>query len=41
MLATRVVKTVILPVKKSVKPIREAKPAGGNTVPASVEPAAK
>ena len=41
MIATRVVKTPILQVKKVVKPIREAKPAGGNAVPASVEPAAK
>ena len=41
MIATRVVKAVILQVKKSAKPIREAKPEGGNTVPASVEPVAK
>ena len=39
--ATRVVKMPIIQVKKSVKPIREAKPAGENTVPASVEPAIK
>jgi hypothetical protein len=43
MIATRVVnvKPVILQPKKTAKPIKEAKPAGGNTVPASVEPAAK
>jgi hypothetical protein len=43
MIATRVVnvKPVILQSKKTAKPIKEAKPAGGNTVPASVEPAAK
>ena len=41
MLATRVVKVVIIQVKKAAKPIKEAKPAGGNTVPASVEPAIK
>lgn len=43
MIATRVVnvKPVILPSKKTAKSIKEAKPAGGNTVPASVEPAAK
>ena len=41
MIATRVVKTVIIQVKKAAKPIKEAKPAGENTVPASVEPAAK
>ena len=41
--ATRVVnvKPVILQSKKTAKPIKEAKPEGGNTVPASVEPAAK
>lgn len=41
MIATRVVKAVIIQVKKAAKPIKEAKPAGENTVPASVEPAAK
>ena len=43
MIATRVVnvKPVILQSKKTAKPIKEAKPAGGNTVPASIEPAAK
>ena len=43
MIATRVVnvKPVILQSKKTAKPIKEAKPEGGNTVPASVEPAAK
>jgi uncharacterized protein YqfB (UPF0267 family) len=43
MIATRVVnvKPVILQSKKTAKSIKEAKPAGGNTVPASVEPAAK
>ena len=41
MIATRVVKPVILQVKKAAKPIKEAKPSDGNTVPASVEPAAK
>jgi hypothetical protein len=41
MIATRVVKAPILQVKKVVKPIKEAKPAGGNAVPAIVEPAAK
>jgi len=39
--ATRVVKAPIIQVKKVAKPIKEAKPAGENTVPASVEPAAK
>ena len=39
--ATRVVKAPIIQVKKVAKPIKEATPAGGNTVPASVEPAAK
>ena len=41
MIATRVVKAVIIQVKKAAKPIKEAKPEGGNTVPASVEPAIK
>ena len=39
--ATRVVKAPIIQVKKVAKPIKEATPAGGNTVPASVEPAIK
>jgi hypothetical protein len=39
--ATRVVKAPIIQVKKVAKPIKEATPAGENTVPASVEPAAK
>ena len=39
--ATRVVKAPIIQVKKVAKPIKEAKPEGGNTVPASVEPATK
>ena len=41
MIATRVVKAPIIQLKKAAKPIKEAKPEGGNTVPASVEPAIK